>query len=82
MGDGANIAARIEALVKPEGISGSDDAYRQVRDRSDVDWADGGEHEVSVRDVLDAAKARLQTHMVEEISAVPVSHLDGYRTVY
>ena len=46
LGDGVNIAARIEALAEPDGISVSDDAYRQVRDRLDVEWQDSGEHEV------------------------------------
>jgi adenylate cyclase len=45
-GDGVNIAARIEPLAEPDGISLSDDAYRQIRDRLDVIWEDGGEHEV------------------------------------
>ena len=45
-GNGVNIAARIEPLAEPDGISLSDDAYRQVRDRLDVIWDDGGEHEV------------------------------------
>jgi adenylate cyclase len=45
-GNGVNIAARIEPLAEPDGISLSDDAYRQVRDRLDVIWEDGGEHEV------------------------------------
>jgi adenylate cyclase len=45
-GDGVNIAARIEPLAEPDGVSLSDDAYRQVRDRLDVRWEDGGEHEV------------------------------------
>ena len=45
-GDGVNIAARIEPLSEPDGISLSDDAYRQVRDRLDVTWEDGGEHQV------------------------------------
>jgi TolB-like protein/cytochrome c-type biogenesis protein CcmH/NrfG len=45
-GDGVNIAARIEALADPDGIAISDDAHRQVRDRLDVAWRDGGEHQV------------------------------------
>ena len=45
-GDGVNIAARIEPLAEPDGVSLSDDAYRQVRDRLDVTWEDGGEHQV------------------------------------
>ena len=46
LGDGINIAARIEALAAPGGIAFSDDAHRQVRDRLDLAWADGGTHEV------------------------------------
>ena len=45
-GDGVNIAARVEPLAEPGGVSLSDDAYRQVRDRLDVNWQDDGEHEV------------------------------------
>ena len=33
MGDGVNIAARLESIADPGGICLSDDAYRQVRDR-------------------------------------------------
>ncbi len=46
LGDGINIAARLETLSKPGGITLSDDAYRQVRDRLGLAWQDGGEHEV------------------------------------
>jgi len=45
-GDGVNVAARLEALSEPGGITLSDDAHRQVRDRMDVSWKDGGEYEV------------------------------------
>ena len=45
-GDGVNVASRIEGLADPNGIAISDDAHRQVRDRLDVAWQDGGEHEV------------------------------------
>src|ERR1700751_707256 len=33
MGDGVNIAARLEGIAKPGGVYLSEDAYRQVRDR-------------------------------------------------
>jgi len=46
LGDGVNLAARLEALAEPGGLVLSDDAYRQVRDRMDIDWQEGGEHEV------------------------------------
>ena len=46
LGDGVNIAARLENICTPGGIILSDDAFRQIRDRLDVTWQDGGEHEV------------------------------------
>ncbi len=46
LGDGVNVAARLEGLSKPGGVVLSDDAYRQVRDRLDLVWQDDGEHEV------------------------------------
>lgn len=46
LGDGVNIAARLEALCEPGGVTLSDDAYRQVRDRLDLNWQDCGEQTV------------------------------------
>lgn len=43
LGDGVNVAARLEAAAEVGGIALSEDAYRQVRDRIDVAWADAGE---------------------------------------
>ena len=45
-GDGVNIAARLESIAQPGGISISDDAYRQVRGKLDIDFQDAGEHEL------------------------------------
>ncbi len=45
-GEGVNIAARIEALADPGGISISGGAYDQIRNRIDHDFEDMGEHEV------------------------------------
>lgn len=42
LGDGVNIAARLEALCSPGGMMLSDDAFRQVRDRLDLAWVDAG----------------------------------------
>lgn len=45
-GDGVNIAARLENLAEPGGICVSEDAYRQVRGKIDVEFEDRGEQEV------------------------------------
>src|SRR5271155_5099494 len=43
MGDGVNIAARLERIAEPGGICLSEDAYRQVRDRLKETFVDLGE---------------------------------------
>ena len=42
MGDGVNIAARLEGIANPGGICISDDAYRQVKGRLDLKVSDLG----------------------------------------
>ena len=46
MGDGVNIAARLEGIAKPGAICLSEDAYRQVRARLDLAVSDLGETEL------------------------------------
>jgi len=43
MGDGVNIAARLEGVAKPGAICLSEDAYRQVRQRLDLKVSDLGQ---------------------------------------
>ena len=43
LGDGVNIAARLEGVAEPGGICISDDAFRQVRGKVEVEFADLGE---------------------------------------
>ena len=43
MGDGVNIAARLEGMAKPGAICLSEDAYRQVRARLDLAVSDLGQ---------------------------------------
>jgi adenylate cyclase len=43
MGDGVNIAARLESLAKPGAICLSEDAYRQVKSRLDLRVSDLGQ---------------------------------------
>jgi len=45
-GDGVNIAARIEAVAAPGGISLSEDAWRQVQGKLAANFVDSGEHDL------------------------------------
>lgn len=44
LGDGVNVAARLEGLAEPGGICVSEDAYRQVRDKLPFAFTETGEH--------------------------------------
>jgi class 3 adenylate cyclase len=46
MGDGVNVAARLETLSPPGGICVSESIHAQVRDRLSLDFLDLGEHKV------------------------------------
>ncbi len=46
LGDGVNIAARLEGICAPNGICLSEDAYRQVRSRLDLAVTDLGDKEL------------------------------------
>jgi TolB-like protein len=46
LGDGVNVAARLESIAQPGGICISDDAYRQVRDKLDIQFEDAGEQQL------------------------------------
>jgi adenylate cyclase len=43
LGDGVNIAARLEGIAEPGGICLSEDAFRQVRGKVEAEFADIGE---------------------------------------
>jgi adenylate cyclase len=46
MGDGVNVAARLEGICEPGGICLSEDAYRHVRDRLKENFVDLGEKQL------------------------------------
>ena len=46
LGDGVNIASRIESLAEPNGVTISDDTYRQIKDRLNIVWVDCGTKQV------------------------------------
>jgi adenylate cyclase len=45
-GDGVNVAARIESVADPGGVSITNAAFEAVRDKVDVEFADDGEHDL------------------------------------
>jgi adenylate cyclase len=55
MGDGVNIAARLQSVAKPGGICVSDDAYRQVKSRLDLKVNDLGP--VPLKNIADPMRA-------------------------
>jgi adenylate cyclase len=54
MGDGVNIAARLEGVAEPGSICLSEDAYRQVRSRLDISVTDLGE--TSLKNIADPVR--------------------------
>jgi adenylate cyclase len=46
LGDGVNVAARLESISESGGICVSDAAYQQVRDKLDVTFEDAGEQQL------------------------------------
>ena len=55
MGDGVNIAARLEGVAKPGGICLSEDAYRQVKARLDLAITDLGE--IKLKNIAEPIRA-------------------------
>ena len=43
LGDGVNIAARLEGIAEPGGVCISEDAFRQVRGKVEAEFTDIGE---------------------------------------
>jgi adenylate cyclase len=57
MGDGVNIAARLQGVAKPGGICISDDAFRQVKSRLDLKVSDLGP--VPLKNIAEPMRAYL-----------------------
>jgi adenylate cyclase len=57
MGDGVNIAARLQSIAKPGGICISDDTYRQVKSRLDLKVSDLGP--VRLKNITEPMRAYL-----------------------
>ena len=68
MGDGVNIAARLEGICEPGGICLSEDACRQVRDKIAAEFIDLGD-----RHLKNIARP-VRTYSVEFASTAGVAH--------
>jgi adenylate cyclase len=73
MGDGVNIASRLEGLAEPGGICISDDAYRQVRDKLTLPFADLGDQSVKNID----RPVRMYCLCAEGIASLPDERFPG-----
>jgi adenylate cyclase len=69
-GDGVNIAARLEGLAQPGGVCISDDAYRQIRGKLDVNFDDIGEQQL--KNIAQRVRVYQFQHG-ETASAVPLA---------
>jgi adenylate cyclase len=89
LGDGVNIAARLESVAEPGGICLSDDAYRQVQGKVSAQFIDGGEqqlkniaHSVRVYRVLprgapDKVRPALAVPDKPSIAVLPFDNMSG-----
>ena len=72
MGDGVNIAARLEAIAEPGSICLSEDAYRQVKARLDLGVTDLGLQKLkNIAEPIRAYSLRLGKSAHEKPTAVP-----------
>ena len=76
VGDGINVAARLESLSEPGGMCLSEDAYRHVRDRLNLKCVDGGEQRL--KNI--ARPIRIFRVSLSGASAAPPSSQDGADT--
>jgi adenylate cyclase len=60
MGDGVNVAARLEGICEPGGVCLSEDAYRQVKSRLELQVADLGLQ--SLKNIAEPVRAYLLRH--------------------
>ena len=92
LGDGVNIAARLEGIAEPGGICISDDAFRQVRGKVEAEFADLGEQSLkniarplrvyraglaSAPEMPSAAATALSLPDKPSIAVLPFANLSG-----
>src|SRR6516225_8149974 len=92
LGDGVNIAARLEGIAEPRGICISEDAFRQVRGKVDAEFTDIGEQSLkniarplrvyrigrgATSDQVEAPSAALALPDKPSIAVLPFANLSG-----
>ena len=82
LGDGVNIAARLEGICEPGGVCLSEDAWRQARGRIEAEFVDLGEQ--SLKNIAHPVRAYALTPAViaafkGESPAVGAAHWRAYR---
>src|SRR5271166_5523342 len=79
LGDGVNIAARLEGVAEPGGICISEDAFRQVRGKVEAEFADIGEQQLkNITRPLRVYRVRSTlTHPVADAPGSPLSRNAG-----
>ena len=87
LGDGVNIAARLEGIAEPGGICISDDAYRQVQGKVAAQFVDSGQHQlknisrpvrayrVLPQGTLSAAKSALPLPEKPSVAVLPFDNM-------
>jgi len=73
LGDGVNIAARLEGIAQPGGIYISEDAFRQVRGKVEAEFADLGEQ--SLKNI--ARPLRVYRVGLSPAASQPISQADS-----
>src|SRR5262249_42710060 len=76
MGDGVNVAARLETLSSPGGICISEAVYAQARDRLSLEFVDLGEHKL--KNIAQPVRAYRVPLASEERLASPFRGLDVF----
>ena len=75
-GDGVNIAARLEGIAEPGGISISEDAWRQVQGKVAANFVDAGEQ--SLKNIARPVRV-YRVELDEERAAPPAAPADRHR---
>ncbi|SON57353.1 TOMM system kinase/cyclase fusion protein [Hartmannibacter diazotrophicus] len=77
MGDGVNIAARLEGIATPGAICLSEDAYRQVKSRLDLSVSDLGPVQLkNIADLIKVYSLQVATASPPETAAPPIAATD------